>query len=88
LSGERITATEVHFEDTISLMTQLYRTPSQAGITRLYHYEKFCPQWLSATLSDQKIHCSNPANLNDPWDCRPSFDAGGIGKLTNLSILT
>ena len=49
-------------------------TAVQLGISRLYHYEKFCPEWLAATLRDQRIHCSNPATLNDPWDCRPRFD--------------
>src|ERR1017187_4665739 len=47
----------------------------QLGIKRLYHYEKFNPCHLSTTLRDQKIHCSNPANLNDPWDCKPWLDS-------------
>src|SRR5215471_15782801 len=31
--------------------------------------KEFCPDWLSTTLRDGRIHCSNPINLNDPWDC-------------------
>jgi DUF2971 family protein len=31
-------------------------------------------------LRDQKIHCSNPANLNDPWDCHPWFDSKSLDE--------
>jgi hypothetical protein len=55
-------------------MAEARSNPLQAGIARLYHYEKFRPEWLATTLREQKIHCSDPANLNDPWDCRPWFD--------------
>jgi hypothetical protein len=55
-------------------MEHAHRTALQAGHARLYHYEKFCPEWLSITLREQKVHCSNPAKLNDPWDCRPWYD--------------
>jgi hypothetical protein len=53
---------------------QLHRTALQNGIPNLYHYEKFNPTHLATTLRDKVIHCSNPANLNDPWDCKPAFD--------------
>jgi hypothetical protein len=53
---------------------QLHRTALQNGIPTLYHYEKFKPGYLATTLRDQIIHCSNPNNLNDPWDCKPAFD--------------
>jgi hypothetical protein len=46
----------------------------QLGIEKLYHYEEFNPDYLSAMLKDRRIHCSDPAKLNDPWDCKPSFD--------------
>jgi len=55
-------------------MVQVYRNPVRAGLTRLYHYERFSPEWLATTLSEQMVYCSNPANLNDPWDCKPCFD--------------
>ena len=55
-------------------MTEARLNPLQAGIARLYHYETFREDWLATTLREQKIHCSNPASLNDPWDCRPWFD--------------
>jgi hypothetical protein len=51
------------------------KSAGQLGIERLYHYQKFDAEYLSTTLRDQKIRCSNPANLNDPWDCRPCLDS-------------
>jgi Protein of unknown function (DUF2971) len=51
-------------------MTNAY----QDKITRLYHYERFIPKRLVALLREQRVHCSNPDKLNDPWDCRPFFD--------------
>jgi hypothetical protein len=53
---------------------QLHRTALQNGIPALYHHEKFNAAYLTTTLRDQIIHCSNPNNLNDPWDCKPAFD--------------
>ena len=51
-----------------------YKTAKDVFSGRLYHYENFCPEWLEAILRTRKIHCSDPAKLNDPWDCRVSFD--------------
>ena len=56
-------------------MKQAHPTALEAGISTLYHYEKFNPEYLATTLRERKIHCSNPASLNDPWDCRPWFDS-------------
>jgi hypothetical protein len=55
-------------------MAKPYRNPIVAGHTRLFHYERFNPDWLTTTLREQTIHCSNPNHLNDPWDCTPCFD--------------
>jgi len=57
-------------------MTSGYRTGKDVVSGRLYHYEKFRPEWLEGTLRKRQIHCSDPAKLNDPWDCRVSFDYG------------
>ena len=46
----------------------------QNGIPALYHYESFNAGYLRTTLEGKLIRCSNPANLNDPWDCKPAFD--------------
>lgn len=48
--------------------------PLDSGVQQLYHYERFHPEYLASLLRDKRIRCSNPSNLNDPWDCRPWFD--------------
>jgi hypothetical protein len=62
----------------------IYRAAHQAGHARLYHYEKFYAQRLTTTLRDQKIYCSDPAKLNDPWDCKPTYDPASIKTPKNL----
>jgi hypothetical protein len=54
------------------------RTERAAGIQRLYHYEPFNPAHLTDLLTNHRIHCSDPAALNDPWDCRPWFDESAL----------
>jgi hypothetical protein len=51
------------------------RTPDAATlkIKRLFHYQQFKADWLRSTLLEEKIWFSNPADFNDPWDCRPFF---------------
>jgi len=56
----------------------MHQTARAAGLERLYHYERFNPEYLHDTLSKRRIHCSDPANLNDPWDCRPWFDSDAL----------
>ncbi len=63
---------------------QLHRTASQNGIPFLYHYEGFNPEHLAATLQKNVIHCSDPRNLNDPWDCKPVFDPHALDDPTVL----
>jgi hypothetical protein len=48
------------------------------GISHLYHYEGFNSAYLEDCLVEQRIHCSDPANLNDPWDCRPWFNENAL----------
>jgi hypothetical protein len=60
------------------------RTARTAGIDRLYHYEKFNPAHLTDVLVEQRVHCSDPANLNDPWDCRPWFDENSLDDPTTV----
>jgi hypothetical protein len=50
------------------------RRIAETEFTRLYHYEKFKAEHLSSALRDMRLHCSDPANFNDPWDCDPWFD--------------
>lgn len=54
------------------------KTAHQNGIARLYHYEKFNAEYLSTTLQDRKVRWTNTAYLNDPWDCKPWFDARSL----------
>ena len=49
-------------------------TAREAGVDSLYHYERFNPDYFADCLTQKRIHCSDPANLNDPWDCRPWFN--------------
>jgi len=53
----------------------------QLGLNSLYHYQDFNPKTtdghverLADILKNRRIWCSNPANFNDPWDCKPYFD--------------
>lgn len=50
----------------------------ETDVVRLYHYERFNPEYLAAMLRNQRIHCSDPTALNDPWDCRPTFDTSSF----------
>lgn len=47
----------------------------------LYHYQSFQERsicYLIQTLRDRTIHMSKPSDFNDPWDCRPWFDASEL----------
>jgi hypothetical protein len=50
------------------------RIAKMVGITHLYHYQRFKPDWHESTVLDNKIHCAGPRDFNDPWDCRPCYD--------------
>jgi hypothetical protein len=51
----------------------------QDGHHSLYHYQSVDGDirlgYLQATLADRTIHLSRPSDFNEPWDCRPWFDA-------------
>ena len=49
-------------------------TAKQCAFKKYYHYQPFCKDYLKATLRDRKLFCSDPLNVNDPWDCKPWFD--------------
>lgn len=51
----------------------IIQNANELKITRLYHYQRFNPDWIRQILFDRKIRFSNPENFNDPWDCRPYF---------------
>src|ERR1017187_864386 len=56
----------------------MVETARTAGLDLLYHYEKFNIVYLKDILLNQRVYCSDPASLNDPWDCRPWFDEGVV----------
>ncbi|MCA6969225.1 DUF2971 domain-containing protein [Pectobacterium carotovorum] len=45
------------------------------GMNSLFHYQPLSSEqhktWLTETLLENKIYCSNPADFNDPWDMKP-----------------
>lgn len=59
------------------------KTASLLGVEYLYHYQSFDEDRLSSILSDSKVYFSNPANFNDPWDCRLHYDS----DLAQASVL-
>ena len=59
-------------------MERTHRTALENKIPTLYHYEKFRAEYPTTTLRRGIIHCSKPANLNDPWDCKPEFDPNAL----------
>ena len=59
-------------------MFRSHATALQDELEILYNYQEFKAEWLARTLRERKIRCSNPARLNDRWDCRPWFDSQKI----------
>ncbi len=58
---------------------------AQAGLTHLYHYEAFHADRLADILLNHRIYCSNPADFNDPWDCKPYFSPALLDDPVNHS---
>jgi len=65
------------------------RFAGQAGLTSLYHYQDFQPDLhtdrVTDILQNHRIYCSNPADFNDPWDCKPYFDPTLLDDPVNRS---
>jgi Protein of unknown function (DUF2971) len=62
-------------------MENIAQFAGQTAITSLYHYQDFDLKSdqhhldrLVDILKHNRVYCSNPADFNDPWDCRPYFD--------------
>lgn len=53
------------------------RFAGQSAFRSLYHYQDFQSHLHADRLADilrnHRIYCSNPADFNDPWDCKPYF---------------
>jgi hypothetical protein len=51
-----------------------FQTAAGNRVERLYHYQRFNPNYLAQTIKRNTIHFSNPSQFNDPWDCKPWFN--------------
>jgi len=49
------------------------RTAAEQGLRSLFHYQPFNVDRLKPIFTENVIYCSDPAQFNDPWDCRPCF---------------
>lgn len=56
-------------------------TAREHGVTRLYNFQPSL-DYLEGNLRENHIHCSNPENFNDPWDCKPYFDPSSVADPT------
>lgn len=50
-------------------------TAFQDGHRRLFHWQAFNAEWLADSLAGRSVYCSRPGDFNDPWDCKPFFNA-------------
>ncbi len=69
-----------------------FKTAAERKIRSLYHYqscdlsdeirsEQFCD-----LLKHNRIYLSNPANFNDPWDCKPWFNTSLLDDPTQYRL--
>jgi hypothetical protein len=54
------------------------QTVQEKCIEKLYRYEILNLNHLEDILIHSRVHVSNVANVNDPWDCRPWFEKGDL----------
>ena len=47
---------------------------AQARLPLLFRYQPFDAARLRKVLCERALYFSNPADFNDPWDCRPWYD--------------
>jgi hypothetical protein len=52
--------------------------------SKLYHFEKFDPDWLRRTVVENRIFMSKPAEVNDPLDCIPNINTDVEDNPDNL----
>lgn len=53
-------------------------TAAKLRIPYLYHYQAINTEFLREVIACGVLHFSKPSDFNDPWDCRPWYDFGGI----------
>jgi hypothetical protein len=59
--------------DCETIILGMVRKVSDAGISKLYHYERFNPVRLREALTTNRVRFSDPSRFNDPWDCSPMY---------------
>jgi len=59
-----------------------WNNAAMMGLDRLYHYQPFDPSRLSKIILDKTLYFSNPGAFNDPWDCRPWWNANALDDPT------
>jgi hypothetical protein len=55
-----------------------FQVVSTRDIPCLYHWQRFVPERLVRLLRERVIWCSRPADFNDPWDCKPSYNTEAL----------
>lgn len=61
-----------------------FPTASERGLTRLYHYQPFVPEYVRSVLVEHRLHFSDPRSFNDPWDCKPWYRTDNFGDPNEL----
>ena len=73
----------------MDFMEDPIRVAGQTGLASLFHYQDFQPDLHTDRVADilrnHRIYCSNPADFNDPWDCKPYFDPALLDDPANRS---
>jgi hypothetical protein len=52
-----------------------FNTVMETGVTRLFHYQRFCEEHLVTTIERGIVRFGSASEFNDPWDCKPAFRA-------------
>ncbi len=72
-------------DETLAPATFRLITAASAGFPLLYRYQPFDHERLSQLIGEHILYFSNPADFNDPWDCRPWFDLDQLADPDGLN---
>jgi len=61
-----------------------FPTAAQHRLEQLFHWQRFDADRLERILTNNTVYCSRPSDFNDPWDCRPYFNAGQLDDPTEM----
>lgn len=51
-----------------------FQVVNTCHISYLYHWQRFVPEGHVTLLHNRVVWCNLPADFNDPWDCKPSYN--------------